>query len=88
MVDLGLEIGNMDEHLDAFKIEEIARAKIAEANYNSFLEKQNKKTAPQTEEAKKDFTMEVILGVNSDNLGWKIQFMKNFHGCFGKEQDY
>jgi hypothetical protein len=88
MVDLGLEIGNMDEHLDAFKIEEIARAKIAEANYNSFLEKQNKKTAPQTEEAKKDFTMEVILGVNSDNLGWKIQFMKIFHGCFGKEQDY
>jgi hypothetical protein len=41
LVDLDLEMGNMDEQLGAFKAEEIARAKIAEANYNSFLEKKN-----------------------------------------------
>jgi hypothetical protein len=41
IADLDLEIDNMDEQLDVFKVEEIARAKIAEANYNSFLEKQN-----------------------------------------------
>jgi hypothetical protein len=60
LVDLDLKMGNMDEQLGAFKAEEIARAKIAEANYNSFLEKQKHKTAPPSEEAVMDFSMEVI----------------------------
>ena len=60
IADLDLEIDNMDEQLDVFKAEEMARAKIAEANYNSFLEKQNQKTAPKTVEDEKEYTMEVI----------------------------
>lgn len=38
--DLDLEMENVDEQLDAFKAKEIARAKIAKANYANFLEKQ------------------------------------------------
>jgi hypothetical protein len=64
--DLNLEMGNVDMHLDAFKTEELARAKIAEANYNSFLEKQKQKTAPQTEEEELDLTMGVISNDQRD----------------------
>jgi hypothetical protein len=66
IVDLDLEMGNVDECLDAFKAEEIARAKIAEAKYNSFLEKQNQKTAPKTVEEEHDLTMQVISNVQRD----------------------
>lgn len=52
LVDLDLNIDDMDVQLDIFKTEELARAKIAEANYNSYLEKQNQKNAPQNEEEK------------------------------------
>jgi len=60
MVDLDLVIENPDEQLDALKSKEMARAKIADANYKSFLEKQKQKTAPQTEEEELEYTMEVI----------------------------
>jgi hypothetical protein len=40
--DLDIDIDDGGEQLDVFKAKEIARAKIAEANYNSFLEKKKK----------------------------------------------
>jgi len=49
-MDLELEYENLDEHIDAFKAEEIARAAIAEANYKCFLEKQLEKTCPRDDE--------------------------------------
>lgn len=58
--DMGLECEEMEEYLDVFKTEEVARAKIVEANYKSFLEKLKNKSAPQTEEEEQDFTMGVI----------------------------
>jgi hypothetical protein len=64
--DLDVDMDNVDMHLDAFKAEELARAKIAEANYNSFLERQRHKTAPQTEEEEQDLTMGVISNVQRD----------------------
>jgi alpha/beta superfamily hydrolase len=66
IADLDLEIGNVDECLDAFKAEEIARAKIAEAKYNSFLEKQKQKSTPKTVEDEHDLTMEVISNSQRD----------------------
>ena len=50
LMDLELESENLDEHIDAFKAEEIARAAIAEANYKCFLEKQLEKTCPRDDE--------------------------------------
>ena len=57
MVDLDLVTENPEEQLDAFKSEEMARAKIVEANYRNFLEKQKQKTAPQTEEEELEYTL-------------------------------
>lgn len=64
--DLDLESDNMGEYLDVFKTKEIARAKIAEANYKNYLEKQRKKSAPQTEEEEQEFTMGVISNDQRD----------------------
>jgi len=50
LMDLELKCENLDEHIDAFKAEEIARAAIAEANYKCFLEKQLEKTCPRDDE--------------------------------------
>lgn len=71
--DLDLDLGNVDECLDAFKAEEIARAKIAEAKYNSFLEKQKQKTAPKTVEDELDLTMGVISNSRRD---FKLESLK------------
>jgi hypothetical protein len=43
-----------------FRAEEIARAKIAEANYKLYFEKQKGKTAPQREQETQELPMEVI----------------------------
>jgi hypothetical protein len=48
--DLDIEVEDIDEQLNAFRAEEVARAAIAEANYKSFQEKQRSKDAPQNEE--------------------------------------
>lgn len=64
--DLDLEMGNVDEYLDAFKAEEVARARIAEANYNAFLERQKMKNAPQSEEDEQEFAMMVISNQHRD----------------------
>jgi len=37
--DLDLKVEDVDEQLNVFRAEEVARAAIAEANYKSFLEK-------------------------------------------------
>lgn len=39
MCDLDLEVENIEEEIDTFRTEELARAAIAEANYKCFLEK-------------------------------------------------
>jgi hypothetical protein len=44
--DLDIEVEDIDEQLNAFRAEEVARAAIAKANYKSFLEKQRSKDAP------------------------------------------
>jgi len=65
--DLDVEMGNSDEQLDAFKAEEVARAKIAEANYKTYLEKLKQKTAPQSEEDESDLAMGVISNSNRES---------------------
>lgn len=60
MLDLDLEVDNIDEQIDVFKLEELARVAMAEANYNHFLETQKAKTAPQNNEETADVSLEVI----------------------------
>jgi hypothetical protein len=48
--DMDIDIENVDEQLDVFRLEELARAAIAEANYKSFLESQKARDAPQNDE--------------------------------------
>ena len=60
LMDLELKSENIDEHIDSFKTEEIARAAIVEANYKCFLEKQLEKTYPRDDEQILDLAMEAI----------------------------
>jgi len=60
LMDLELKSENIDEHIDSFKTEEIARAAIVEANYKCFLEKQLEKTYPRDDEQIQDLAMEAI----------------------------
>jgi hypothetical protein len=46
IIDLDLEVDNIDEQLDAFKLEELARAAVVEANYKHFIESQKARDAP------------------------------------------
>ena len=48
--DLDITFENMDSVISAFKVEEQARADLAQANYNKYLDKINSRTAPQEEE--------------------------------------
>ena len=43
ILDLDIEIENVEEQIDIFKVEELARAAIAEANYKAFLDRQKDK---------------------------------------------
>jgi hypothetical protein len=45
IIDLDLEVEDVEEQLNAFRAEEVARAAIAEANYKSFLDKQRGRSA-------------------------------------------
>ena len=60
---LDLNITNIDAQLETFRAEELVRAALAEANYREYLEKINKKTAPQGEELK-DYSLEVLVHSN------------------------
>ena len=50
LADLEIEFEQVEVQLDAFRSEELARAAIAEANYKSFLEKQNNRSRPESED--------------------------------------
>jgi len=39
IIDLDIEVENVEEQIDIFRAEELARAAIAKANYEAFLEK-------------------------------------------------
>lgn len=60
MKDLDIEVGDIDTQIEAFRAEEIVRAALAEANYKCYLERINKKDAPQGEEALAELAMEAI----------------------------
>lgn len=60
IIDLDLEVVNIDEQLDVLKLEKLARAAVAEANYKHFIESQKARDAPQNEDGVADLTMEVI----------------------------
>lgn len=66
MTDLDIEVDNIDDQIGVFKLAELARAVVAEANYKNFLESQRNKDAPQREDDLKELTMEVISNENRD----------------------
>lgn len=59
MIDLDIESENMEEQISVFKMKEIARAAIAEANYKAYLEKQMSKYTPQSEEDLEHFSLDI-----------------------------
>ena len=60
LVDLDIDVENLDEQINLFKAEELVRANLAQANYKDYLDRINKKTAPQDNDAMQDLTMEAI----------------------------
>lgn len=66
IADLDLEVENIDDQIDIFRTEELARAAIAEANYKCFLEKQREKTKPQDESQTEELAMMVITNNDRD----------------------
>lgn len=60
MVDLDIEVENFNQQIDVFKLEELARAAVAEANYSHFLETQKAKNAPRDEDELTELSMGVI----------------------------
>lgn len=64
IMDLDIETENVEEQSDIFRVEELARAALAEANYKVFLEKQKERQEPLSENPMDDLTMEVF-----DNKG-------------------
>lgn len=66
MIDLDLAVDNIEDQLDAFRVEERARAAIAEANYKSYLDRQKERTQPQDESQLADLDMGVISNKERD----------------------
>lgn len=64
--DPDIEISDPPTQLDVFKLEELARAATAEANYKQYLEKLSVQTTPRNEEEENELAMEVIL--NNERL--------------------
>jgi hypothetical protein len=60
LVDLDIDIENLDEQINLFKTEELVRADLAQANYKEYIDRINKKTTPQDDDAMQDLAMEVI----------------------------
>lgn len=58
-----MTIENIDTQIETFRAEEKVKAALAEANYREYLERINKKTAPQGEELK-DYSLEVLVHSN------------------------
>lgn len=62
--ELDLVIENIDTQIDTFRAEERVRAALAEANYNEYLKKINKETAPQGEGELAEFSLSTIDNSN------------------------
>lgn len=60
---LNIVVEDVEEQIQVFRAEELARAAIAEANYKVFLEKQKDRDKPHGEDATSDLAMDII-----DNL--------------------
>jgi len=60
IVDLDIEVDNMEQQRDVFRVEELARAAIAEANFKVFLEKQKERHGPHSSSQVEDLAMEAI----------------------------
>jgi len=60
MGDLDIEGNDLDAQINIFKAEEIVRADLAKANYKVYLDRINKKNAPQEEEDIQDLAMSSI----------------------------
>lgn len=56
VLDLDLDIGDVEEQIDIFRVEELARAAIAKANYKVFLAKQKGREDPLSEPVLKKFS--------------------------------
>jgi type IV secretory pathway VirB4 component len=61
MNHLDIEVENVDEQIEVFRAEEIARAAIAQANYKIFLKKQKERTSPKDEEKLEELAMDLSL---------------------------
>lgn len=64
MSDLNIVVENVEDQIDIFRLEENARAAIAEANYRVFLEKQKERDKPCGDEFMDDLALGII-----DNSG-------------------
>jgi hypothetical protein len=86
MLDLDIETKNVGEQIDIFRVEELARAALVEANYKVFLEKQKGKQDSLSSNQMDDLTMEVF-----DNKGRGVMSKPNKRGlvsldsCDGSE---
>jgi hypothetical protein len=63
MHDLDLEGEDLEEQVEIFRVEELARVAIAEANYKQYLEKLKEKEKPREEDFLEDLVMETITNI-------------------------
>ena len=71
MGDLDIEGSDLDAQINIFKAEEIVRADFAKGNYKAYLDKINKRNAPQGEDIQ-DLAMSAI-----DNYSCSVTLMVN-----------
>jgi hypothetical protein len=60
ILDLDIEVENVEEQIDIFRVEELTRATIVEANYAAYLEKQKERQGPLSKSQLEDLAMEAI----------------------------
>lgn len=60
MFDLDIDYDESEEQIGAFRVEELARATIAKAQYKVYLETLKQHTAPPTEDDLVDYSLGVI----------------------------
>jgi hypothetical protein len=86
MLDLNLACDDINSQIDTFRVEEIVRANLAEANYRQYLERVNEKTSPQGEEDISDLAMGVVTN-NERGLTKGDQTLLGLAVCQGGQQD-
>lgn len=73
MHDLDLDGENLEEQVSVFKVEELARAAIAEANYKQYLERLKDKDKPIEE----DFVDDLVMGtITNSQRGYEPESSK------------